>query len=64
MSPELLPMTVQYYYHVSPSLSRDQYNNALQLEGSSGQVIRFGIILAQFYVNFSRQKHQIDVWYV
>ena len=23
--------------------------------------IRFGIILTQFYVNFSRQEHQIDV---
>ena len=25
MSPELQPMVVQYYCHVSPSLSRDQY---------------------------------------
>ena len=24
----------------------------------------FGIILTQFYVNYSRQKHQIDVLYV
>ena len=23
--------------------------------------IRFGIILTQFYINFSRQEHQIDV---
>ena len=30
MSPELQPMAVQYYYHVSPS--RDQYT-ALPLEG-------------------------------
>ena len=26
--------------------------------------IRFGIILTQFYVNFSRQEHHIDVLYV
>ena len=26
--------------------------------------IRFGIILTQFYINFSRQEHQIDVFYV
>ena len=26
--------------------------------------IRFGIILTQFYTNFSRQEHQIDVLYV
>ena len=26
--------------------------------------IRFGIILTQFYINFSRQKHQIDVLYL
>ena len=26
--------------------------------------IRFGIILTEFYINFSRQEHQIDVLYV
>ena len=26
--------------------------------------IRFGIILTQFYINFSNQEHQIDVLYV
>ena len=26
--------------------------------------IRFGIIFTQFYINFSRQEHQIDVLYV
>ena len=26
--------------------------------------IRFGIILTQFYINFSRQEHQLDVLYV
>ena len=26
--------------------------------------MRFGIILTQFYINFSRQEHQIDVLYV
>ena len=32
MSPELQPMPLQYYWHMSPSVSRDQYT-ALQLEG-------------------------------
>ena len=66
MSPELQPMTVQYYCHVSPSVSRDQFT-ALPLEGVL--VIRtyilhihFGIILTQFYVNFSRQEHQINAF--
>ena len=65
MSPELQPMAVQYYYHVSPS--RDQYT-ALPLEG----VLVMGtdeyilhmyvlIILPQFYVNSSRQERKIDV---
>ena len=26
--------------------------------------IRFGVILTQFHINFSRQKHQIDVLFV
>ena len=26
--------------------------------------IRFGIILTQFYINFSRQEHPIDVLYI
>ena len=26
--------------------------------------IRFGIILTQFLINFSRQEHQIDVLYI
>ena len=26
--------------------------------------IPFGIILTQFYINFSRQEHQIDVLYI
>ena len=26
--------------------------------------IRFGIILTEFYINFSRPEHQIDVLYV
>ena len=32
MSPELQPMAVQYYCHMSPSVSGDQYT-ALPLEG-------------------------------
>jgi len=70
MSPELQPMAVQHYCHISPFLSRDHYT-ALPLEGFLVRDtdvyltnIRFGIILTQFYVNCSRQEHQIDVLYV
>ena len=52
---------------VSPSLSCDQYT-APPLKEFWSRVtniyltyIRFGMILTQFYVNFSRQEHQIDV---
>ena len=27
-------------------------------------IYSFGIVLTQFYINFSRQEHQIDVLYV
>ena len=67
MSPELQPMVVQYYCHVSPYVTRDQYS-ALPFEGvwslDTGvylTYIRFAIILTQLCVNFSRQEHQIDV---
>ena len=43
-------MAVQYYCHVSWSRDTDVYLT----------YILFGIILTQFYVNFSRQEHQID----
>ena len=48
MSPALQPMAVQYFCHLSPSVSCDQYT-------------ALGIILTQFYVNFSRQEHQIGI---
>ena len=62
-------MAVQYYCHVPPSVSRDQCT-ALSLEGDlvTNNLdlyltnIRFGIILTQFYVNFSRQEHHIDFY--
>ena len=75
MSQELQPMAVQYYCHMSPSISRYQYT-AMPLEGVPwsrdtdiylthiGLLPGFVIILTQFYVNFSRQEHQIDVLYV
>ena len=63
MSPKLQPMAVQYYCHVSPSvyctviggefLSRDKDVDLTY--------IRFGIILTQFCVKFSRQEHKMDV---
>ena len=39
MSPELPPMVMQYHFHVTPSVSRDQYT-ALPSAGSSCHVIR------------------------
>ena len=66
MSPELQPMAVQY--NVSPTVSRDKYTaTAIWREFWSRTTdvyltyIRFGIILRQFYINFSRHEHQIDV---
>ena len=63
----LRPMAVQYYCHVLPSVSRIQYT-ALSLEGvlvtwywRIPYIYTFGKILIQFYVNFFRQIHQIDV---
>ena len=46
----LHPMAGQYYCHVSWSRDTDVYLT----------YILFGIILTQFYVNFSRQEHQTD----
>ena len=42
--------------------SGDLFNTATHLQNQIS--IRFGIILTQFYINFSRQEHQIDVLYV
>jgi len=67
MSPELQPMTVQYYCHVSSSVSCDRILHCHWREFWSRETelyltyLRFGIILTQFYVNFPRQKHQINV---
>ena len=40
MSPELQPMTVQYYCHLSPSVTCDQYS-ARPLEGDLVLILRF-----------------------
>ena len=48
MSPELQPMAVQYYCHVSPSVSRDKFT-ALPLEG---YVIRTYILHIYVLVQF------------
>ena len=67
MSPELQPITVQYYCHVSPSVSHEQYVHCHRRGFWSRATdvfliyIHFGIILTQFYVDFSRQEHQINV---
>ena len=70
MSPKLQPMAVQYYCHVPPSVSHCQCMHYYWREFWSHDTdvyltyIRFGIILAQFYVNFLRKEHQIDVFQV
>ena len=40
-----------------------QFNTIYNPYTKSDMNIRFGIILTQFYINFSRQEHQIDVLY-
>ena len=61
MSPELQPKAVQYYCHMSSSVSQDQYTALPRV--SSGHVIRtynyIYNVFVQFYVNFSRQEHQM-----
>ena len=37
----------------------DLFNNTTFIQNLA--YVRFGIILTQFYVNFSRQEHKIDV---
>ena len=65
MSTPFQPIAVQYCCHMLPSVSRDQYTALSLKEVLVTDVyltyIRFGIILTQFYVNFSRQEHQKDV---
>ena len=51
MSPELQPMTVQYYCHVSPSVSRDQYTE-LPLEGVLATWYRRISYIYTFWYNF------------
>ena len=66
MSPELQPIAVQYYCHVSQSVSSDQYT-ALPLEGilvpKYGRIsyiyISFGIILHSF-MSISRDKTEFS----
>jgi len=50
MSPELQPMAVQYYCHVSPSISRDQID-CTAIGGSSGHVI--GTYILHVWYNFN-----------
>ena len=62
-SPELQPLAVRYYCHVSPAVSRDQYT-ALPLKGVL--VTWYGRIsnIYMFWYNFDTvlcQEHQIDV---
>ena len=50
MSPALQPMAVQYYCHMPPSVSRDQYT-ALSLEGVLGDTDVYFAYL-RFWYNF------------
>ena len=68
MSPELQPMAVQYYcpvclYHVSvTSTLHCHWRNFWSRDTDVYLTyIRLGIILTQFYINFSRQEHQICI---
>jgi len=67
MSPELQPMTVQYYCHMSSSVSRDQYTG-LPLEGVN--VIQTYILHINVFYNFNTVLCQfletgtLDVLYV
>ena len=62
MSPELQPMTVQYYCHVTQSASSDQYTPLplRELWSRDSDVyltnIRFGVILTQF-MSISRDRN-------
>ena len=65
-SPKLPPIAVQYTGHVYHVTTIPQcYWRKLLWRHTRlyGLYIRFGIILTQFYINFSRQEHQIGVLY-
>ena len=63
-SPKLPPIAVQYtghVYHVT-TIPQCFWRKLLWRHTRLYRLyIRFGIILTQFYINFSRQEHQIDV---
>ena len=68
-SPELQPMAVQYTGHVKQMVFRlaAYLLNMICLNHTFIQNcinMNFRIILTQFYINFSRQDHQIDVLHV
>ena len=66
-SPKLPPIAVQYtghVYHVT-TIPQCYWRKLLWRHTRLYRLyIRFGIILTQFYINFSRQEHQIDVFWV
>ena len=66
-SPKLPPIAVQYtghVYHVT-TIPQCYWRKFLWRHTRLYRLyIRFGIILTQFYINFSRQEHQLNVLYV
>ena len=56
MSPALQPMAVQYYCHVSSSVSRDQYT-ALR----SGDVIRTIPTICDYFSNYIYKKGKCKI---
>ena len=62
MGPKLQPMAVQYYCHVSPTVSHDHWREFWSRDTDVYYTYTcFGIILTLFYFNFSRQEHQIGI---
>ena len=64
-------LSVGYYVTKTSSNRSERYRTAIEygLFNTTNFIrsliyIRFGIILTQFYINFSRQEHQIDVFLI
>ena len=64
-------LSVGYYVTKTSANRSERYRTAIEygLFNTTNFIrsliyIRFGIILTQFYINFSRQEHQIDVFLI
>ena len=64
-SPELQPMAVQYTGHrISVCITYVFAEYDLTTFIQNCIYMNFRIILTQYYINFTKQEHQIDVLYV